>query len=69
MGTPSKRRREGRIAYEEGYELNSNPYPKTFVSGWEDWEEGWLKARDDDLLDALLEEEEAECCPHCGRPY
>lgn len=38
---------EGYEAYENGYDLEDNPYP---LGGWEHvaWADGWLKSQKDD---------------------
>lgn len=40
--TPSKRRREGRRAFEDGAQLEDNPWRAESYA--EDWDEGWREA-------------------------
>lgn len=39
--------REGRYAFENGYQLVDNPYPR-LTGDWHDWQRGWCDAQNDD---------------------
>ena len=44
--TPSKRRREGREAFETGYSIEECPYSSDFYQ--DDWVEGWNQGYNDE---------------------
>ena len=60
--TPSKRRREGAIAFNQGASIEDNPYRNELKEQWfaddyaNDWDDGWKKAQEED--EALSEEQE-----------
>ena len=49
MTAAENRRRQGREAFLNGYEIFDNPYKKHIASGYEDWQEGWLDAESEKL--------------------
>ena len=55
MTAAENRRRQGREAFLNGYEIFDNPYQKHIASGEEDWREGWLDAESEKLTEQIAE--------------
>ena len=63
--TPSKCRRQGREAYEEGASLDDNPYDIYLAGDHDDWYDGWMDRQIDDWNS--VHDEKIEYCPCCGQ--
>ena len=63
--SPSKLRRDGRIAYENGIDLTDNPYSyRVWCDKATNWEDGWLEAQKQKLKKIISDT--SEYCPECG---